>query len=311
MCPHFMGYDEKIIHCLEEKYEVTYINTEQFLSVKRKLYTDKSLVVKGFLKSLPALREKYREKLLKECDVDYIKILNEINYDSFDIILVINGDGVSNMVYEHIKSNNPNAELVLYIWDDLHGLFKTNHLKYFDRIVSYNIEDCKKNGFIYTPMFTERYDFDCLPEKKYDIAIIATANDKRVRFAKELYDKYKYKYKFFIYFYCESEGFDFFINKDPLDFSEYMTKIAESKAVLEVVRHHQMGPTTRIFDSIVTKTKVITTNNHIVKYPVFSENILVLDTNNDIPSSFIDEEFKEISYSPLFIEEWIKTLLQK
>lgn len=311
-CPHFMGYEEIIINTLKKNYEVIYIDTESFLSEKRKIYNNNNFLLRASFKKLKVLREKYREKLLSECDNDYLRKLagSASSYLDLDTVLAINGDGISNNIYEHIKKNNPKAKFILYIWDDFSWLFKQKHLIYFDKIVSYNIEDCKKHNFSYMPVFTQLVDSKNELKKCYDITIIATANAERVKLAKSLYNKYKDKYKFFIYFYCIQGEYNFFSNAKPLAFEEYITKVKESRAVLEIVRHNQIGPTTRIFDSLAAKTKVITTNNHIKNYPVYSDNILVLDKNYNIPDSFMSADYIDTDFKPLFIDEWLDNLLE-
>ena len=306
ICPHFMGYDEKIILCLSENYKVEFVDSESFLAKIRSDYKKKSKIKRAFLKTFKGFRSICRENMLKSVDYRYYELFSDIK--NYDIIFVINGDAMSDNVYYFLKNQNKSAKFVIYIWDDFKGLFQSNKLKHFDEVLSYNIEDCDRYGFKYLPMFTQksgRYDSN---KRKYDISIIATANEERVKVAKQLFNKYKNIYQFYIYFYSPNEKYDFYSHTVPLSFEEYMDVLGNSKAVLEIVRHNQAGPTTRMFDALESKTKVITTNRHIVNYPVYSKNILIIDNNYSIPSDFIGEDYDDTEYNPIYISEWIDVI---
>ena len=59
----------------------------------------------------------------------------------------------------------------------------------------------------------------------------------------------------------------------------------------------------------MTKTKVITVNSHMKKYPIYSDNILIVDRNNImIDDEFMTKPYSEIEYRALTIPEWLKNL---
>lgn len=307
ICPHFMGYDEVLIEALSQNFEVFYIDTEILLRKVRQEYNQLFPCLRILFKLFNYLREVYREIMLEK-NQDIIN--KQLNNNNVDFVIVINGDGVPNSFYEYLKFVNKGIKLYLFIWDDYTWLFKKHHLKYFHKIASYNIADCKKFGFIYLPVFTKNIIHKYPVKKKYDIAIIATANKERVQLSRKIYEKYKKIFNFYIYFYDKNGDFDFFSYKTPLSYVEYMTKIAESRAVLEIVRNNQKGPTTRIFDSLEAQTKIITTNHNISKYPVYNENILIINRKCNIPEKFIISDFKKIEFSSLSIDAWISELLK-
>lgn len=307
ICPHFMGYDEKIVsHLKQLNYEVYYIDSEKYLSEIRRTYKEKNILLKILLKIFPYIKHKYRENMIKTVDNIYIQEIEKVI--DYDIVLVINGDGISNEIYNNIRINNKRAIFILYIWDDIKGLFKFSHYKYFDKVFSYNIEDCSRYGFRYLSIFTEHREIEKIENRKYDISIVATANKQRIKMAKRLYNKYKDKYNFYIYFYSPDSKFEFFAHKEPMNFQQYMSILAESKATLEVVRHKQKGPTTRNFDALETGTKIITNNKHITKYDFCDSNIFIINRKCSIPFCFLNEKYNQINYNPVYINKWIQEI---
>lgn len=308
MCPHFMGYDEILVRELKKNYDVTYVDTDQFLADKRKKYKELSILKKGILKYCPKLKEYVCENLLRKDNSIFYEI-KSICLKKYDIILVINGDAIPNDVYQYLKNKNKEAILYLYIWDDFKWLFKKQHIKFFEHIYSYNIEDCQKYKFKYMPVFTQQQIKLEKIKKVYDIAIIASASDNRVKFAQQIYNKYKNKYKFYIYFYDKENKYKFFSNSKPLAYEEYVNKIAQSKAALEIVRLNQKGPTTRVFDSIAVHTKVISTNKHLKKYSIYGKNVLILDDKLDIPESFMEDSYIDMSDKVMSVDNWARNII--
>lgn len=306
ICPHFMGYDEKIKKYAETKYHVSYIDSETFLRDIRLNYKKMSKLKKAFFKMFKPAREVYREKMLMKTFEKYSTLFKL--YKENDIILVINGDGLTKQSYMELKKYNPNAVFILYVWDDVKALFKKSHFIFFDRIYTYNIDDSKRYNFKYLPMFTEKLKFAAIPQKKYDLAIIATANNERIQLAKLLYEKYRTKFKFYIYFYSPNLQFDFFSYNNTLDYQDYLKILGESKVIFEMGRYNQEGPTTRFFDALETKTKIVTTNKKINRYPIYGKNIYILDKKMNIPEDFVKKEFEEENKYPIHIADWMDTL---
>ena len=287
LCPKFMDYDEILLNYLKNSYIVKYVNTEKYLKPIRDKYKSIPILLRFFLKYLKSIRNIIREHLLlSNCEL--WEEIKEIQ--NFDIILVINGDGIADSVYKKIILNNPSAKKYLYIWDDLQLLFKKTHIKYFDKVLSYNIDDCKKINAIYQPVFTKEIKTDDF-EKIYDISIVATATKDRIETAKLIYQKYKEEFNLYIYFYDRNRKFKFFCHEQPLQYDGYKKVLAQSTAILDDSRYKQKGPTTRVFDAISTKTKVITTNKNIIKYPIFGPNIFIIDRKCNISNEFIKSDY--------------------
>ena len=305
ICPKFMGYDKQIKDELGKWFDVTYLDNELILKDVRKEYQCLPLILKAFFKLFPVCREYYRNKKIKAKESvlpNYTE--TEIRYD---YIICINGDGFSDEFYKVLFKTQNDAKRIIYLWDDYGWLFKNEHTKYFEKKFSFNIKDCKKRDYLYLPMFTKRVKEQNLI-KKYDICLIASANDQRISLMKKIYTKYKDKYKFFIYFYSKKD-YGFFCYDKPLSDNEYITILGESKAVIDCYRGGQKGPTTRVYDSISTRTKIISTNQELKKYPVYNDNVLIIDSRCIIPESFISTSYVSTNISSVVISDWINHLL--
>lgn len=306
ICPKFMEYEKKIIEYVNVKYQVRYMNSEEYLRDIRKEYNALSIYKRAFYKVFKLIRGKKREDMLNKLSFSYESFF-DINKNN-DIVLIINGDSMSNDTYKYLKEKNPNAKFILYIWDDVKGLFKNSQFAFFDCIYSYNIDDCSKYGFKYLPIFTEKINIKKNEAKVYDIAIVATANKERVQIAKKLYEKYCKYLNFYIYFYSPELKYDFYTYKEPLTYQNYLNILNKSKIVFEMVRHNQSGPTTRFYDALETNTKVITTNKNIKKYPVYGKNIYVINKRMNILQSFIDSPYENENKHPMHIDNWMEVL---
>ncbi len=76
---------------------------------------------------------------------------------------------------------------------------------------------------------------------------------------------------------------------------------------MDIPHVKQEGPTTRAFDVLQTNTKLITTNNSLEEYPVFSDNIEIIDRKNPIlNSTFIQSPYQELGRKALTVVEWLK-----
>ena len=79
---------------------------------------------------------------------------------------------------------------------------------------------------------------------------------------------------------------------------------------LDIGINKQKGPTTRFNDAICTKTKVITNNKNIKKYPLFSNNILIIhNLSIKIPQNFIETSYEDNNIIPMTVQSWCEKIL--
>ena len=308
LMPAFMGYEKSLKKQLEKRYEVTWINCDQYdrqiLGEYRKCSKCRWLLRKSSSAFKERDQEKAETKFLSQT-LENVSI--EQNY--YSVVLCINGSFLSDEFYRILKEKNPYARFIYYAWDDIKNLIKQSHIKFFDEKFAYNILECKKYDFTYCPMFVQNEDIGHDAEDRYDILFIGSAHSDRQKIADELFSKYGKKYRLFIYLYDPTHTNGQFCHNQALTYEKYIEYMRKSKALLDVPQSTQEGPTTRSFDALLTKTKVITVNPHMREYPIYSDNILIVDRNNIvIDDKFMMKPYIETGYQALTIQEWLKKM---
>lgn len=308
LMPRFMDYEKSLKENLNRKYEVCWLDSDEF---------DREILDKFYKcnKIRWGIRHLFRKCFnydLEKAEAFFLenelgKICLEKNY--FSVVFCINGHYLSDEFYKKVRMLNPNARYIYYAWDDVSNLIKKNHIRYFDEVYSYNIIECKKNKWNYLPVFVQESGVGHSKEDKYDIVFIGSLNDDRRKIADDLYEKYSSSYRLFIYLYDKKNVGGRFCHNSPLTNKQYISIMRESKAILDVPQICQKGPTTRAFDALLTETKVITVNKYMKYYPVYSDNMIIVDRDNiNIPDNFMAKEYVINSYHSLSIDMWIKKI---
>lgn len=304
--PFFMAYEKSLVEKLNRNYDVTVINGDSEIRKYRDAFYSTKLH-RAVRKLFSFLREIEQEKIIQEDTLIQKKFSIEI--DCYDVIFIINGHGVSNRFYLELFEKNQASRKILYLWDDAQNLFKNSHIRLFDERYSYNIDDCKQYGMKYLPMFVQSGYVGHEDINEYDIAIIASAHENRIKTVKKLYKRYKDKYKFFIYFFDPQGTTNFFSYKESMPYNEYISILKKSRVVLDIPNSVQTGPTTRAFDALLTDTKVLTTNSSLSRYPFWSNNTMFFDENiMELNEEFIFSPYNESTYKALEIDDWLNEL---
>ena len=190
IAPVFFGYEKVIYSALEERgFAVDFMDSEQLKPEYWQCW-NKDFIHKVRRHVLPNQREKDRkradiiftEKYL-EC---YLKEM-DLDKNAYSLVIVVKGDVIQDAVYEIIRKNNPKARFILYLWDDVDPLHRKDYFHYFDKIFSYNIQDCERFGWTYLPVFIQKVcGVDLKQKREYDIAIIGSAHKERIKTAKKI-----------------------------------------------------------------------------------------------------------------------------
>ena len=226
---------------------------------------------------------------------------------AFDYLFVIKGEFVQKSVLELFKESNPKAECILYQYDTLKRyLYIIKLFDFFDRIYSFDIEDCQQYNLILRPLFfvkTEKINATI----KYDISSVASYYPERLQMIQKLKKQCKkdnISSYFYIYVYWRM-----FINK-IIYFFKYLSDIStktlsknkmfyilkHSKAIVDIPVKGQYGLTMRTFEVIGQEKKLITTNSSIVKYDFYDTNNIFLLKEDNITDikHFLARDIKNI-----------------
>lgn len=313
LMPNFFDYPQLIMAELRKNYivDVVYNECKEYGYFWNKSFCRK-VIRKGFF-----FIEKMDIRRAERIVYDFYYSVTRNIQTSYDYVVCIKGDFFPDAIYESFRKRFKNAKFILYQWDDVSLLQKKSHFKYFDKLFFYNVADCRKYKGTYLPVFSKPPANIREHTKEFDIAVIGTvgkSHRERLKIVNSIYRKYKGKYKFFVYLYSSEEGLDtslpVFTVKLPYD--EYISVLQKSKCVLDIAIHGQKGPTTRFNDALSTKTKVMTTNGNIRKYPYYTSNILILNKYTlSIPASFLDSPYDETDLQYMTVALWTKNLLSE
>ena len=141
--PQFMGYEKRLKENLKKKYEVTWINCDQYdrqILTKYKNCTQLRWMIRNISSKLKESDQEKVEKIFLQQELK--RISQEKDY--YSVVFCINGSFLADEFYRVVKKRNPNARFIFYAWDDIKNLLKQSHIKMFDELYAYNIGECKK-----------------------------------------------------------------------------------------------------------------------------------------------------------------------
>lgn len=262
-------------------------------------------IIKNFRKKI--YTNNFIENLYdKECKKFYRKKLNDFDC-SFDYFFVISREFSKNFI-EELKDRMPNIKTILFLWDKLDYSSYKNNYYFFDYIFSFERNDCKKYGFKFRPSYfidSFRENLVEYSKRKYDLYYIGQLREKkRLIYIEKIYQILKNKnLNLFIKIYNDLKDNSIFITKElklneKISYAENMSRIKNSRVILDISYKEQKGLTLRSFEALATQTKIITDNTDIVNYDFYnSNNIFILKNIEDIeniPTHFFEEKYHEI-----------------
>lgn len=258
-------------------------------------------------------------------------------YESYDILLCINGTSFAPYLYNHLKRINKNIKSVLYLWDTLKLYDFLRYQDCFDKVYTFDIDDANK-----MPGVELMHSYWFPTEKqivKYKLFIIGSDHDDRIDIISKVYEQTERSslpsfLRVFIYrpqppylnighrktvfldklnswetkrvlpFTCEE--------KVPLD--SVVKYIDESECILDTDMPVQSGVTQRVIWALARGKKIISTNTNLKKYSFYNPmQIKIIDRKAPV----IDIEFLKEPKSFLItdeilnlrIDKWINKLL--
>lgn len=238
-----------------------------------------------------------RRFLARKIERYYSSIIEETRERDYDLVLIIRAEAVSSSILDRLRSIHSRAKFVLYLWDSMH--YNPNARKVlgkFDAVLSFDRADVDANPQMqFLPLFYGR-EFERAAnwtgDFKYDACFIGTIHTDRYKVLEQIIEQLeKDGMKVFVYCYYPSRmlfrlrslfdgGFRRFARK-YIDFkgmplSEVVDRIAESRAVIDVNRPGQLGLTMRTIEAIGAQRLLVTTNEDIVNYEVYSQKGMYL-----------------------------------
>jgi len=265
----------------------------------------------------------------------YDRIIKKTIGLKYDFIFFIKGESISPVIVKKLRHSHPEARIIMYYWDSM----ANNHnakglLSCFDKVLSFDKEDCKKMNLEHLPLFYIPQYAEIAKKgvkQKYDMMFAGTTHSERYEFVNGIANQItRQGGKCFIWFYFPNK-LNFYklkidnlrflhakiksFNFTPMSRDKLLEYYAVSRIQIDMQHPKQTGLTMRTIETLGAKKKLITTNPYVKEYDFYRpENILVVDRFNPlIPKEFIDTPWQEIPeniYNKYSISSWLNTIFQ-
>ena len=233
-------------------------------------------------------------------EVFYRKIMQKrlaILKDKYEVIFIIRPDLLTNKELSILKSKTPN--LIAYYWDTMDFYpRKKKIIHLFDKVYSFDIQDCKKYGF---DTLTNFYYYEPEPVAiDKTVFCISHIEKKRYPFFNQMgkfLDENKITYRFLTKQSKEKLRSSYIeYLKESIPYAEMLKLLNHYEVILDIAKPNQHGLSFRIFEALGMNKKMITNNSSVMEYDFYNpNNILVIDFDNlIIPKSFFETPFQSI-----------------
>jgi hypothetical protein len=269
----------------------------------------------------------YSSRLKRYQEKHYQKISQQTRSKSFDYLFVIRGYMMPETFLRDFKINHPNAKLIMYQWDSDRTNPFSHLLSLFDKVISFDFEDCKNHPSIqYLPLFYTNDVVQAIKDKSnalYDFFFMGWFFPERYRSVlkfSEYAKAHNYKLKAFLYmpyttyikYRLKGESIDRkIVSFRHMNRKEYLRNLADSKIMVDVSNPNQTGLAMRVIESLASKTKLLTNNYRFIedKQIYDANNIAFFDEQNPIiKKDFLNnEDFKEVC-AVLSLEKWLLSI---
>ena len=337
IAPPYMDLYKDIIAEMERQgYEVDYI--------KEMSFQDDPDNIRGYSRFSKLLVSEKR--FSKKIETIWKELLSSEKYNKvYDILFVLDGQGIRPVVFEVLKQRNPELKTVNYLFDTTKGVYRfDNYFKYFDNVYTFDIEEAKDfnlnllpiywvNEKVYDPEAADVFGLGAIKNDRYKlfqiIEKISISNGMSVYLKLYNFVNVKsmkmYKFRCLIYKVLGLKGIispeaitSKYATKETLPPSRFRKMIASAKVVIDTSAPHQDGLTARFMWAIGLGKKIVTTNQNVEKYDVYDPDRVYIyknKTDEDELVRFITNTNKENilklnSLDNLRIDNWIKRILQ-
>ncbi len=276
-------------------------------------------------------------------------ISNDSRFSEFyDLLLVLSGMSVDELLIKHLKQINPFLKTVFYTWDSCSYYRYDRLIPFFDKSYTFDLYDVRNmEGWRLLPIYYKPMVTLDQSSIEYDLFCVGTNHDGRYTFFRKLLTPIEgrglsYYIKLVVlstnisikkllkYYFYRSLGFnvsfgddiDFLKGKDPLGLrkdsflasEEYNEICKKSRCIIDTQRSNQTGLTARFIWALSNRKKILTTNKYALEYDfVNPEQVKILDEcMPSIPIEFVKNDFKysdKFDMSFLRIDNWVKELL--
>lgn len=238
------------------------------------------------------------------------------NIDKYETV-IIHATPLTLNLPKWIKDVNNNIRVILWYWNPVNEKIIPSYVddEYCEKW-SFDKNDCEK----YNMKYNSQYYFKTkeLPDYKEENDVFFIGLDKgRAKKIEEIFG------------FCRSNNIktDFNVvtnnNKisneiisDKLEYSEILSRISKSKAILEILQNGQNSPTLRTYESLFFSKKLITNNNNIKEFEFYNENNIFI-LNDKIKKEeileFLRKPYKKVDdkiINKYEVHSWLKRFFE-
>jgi len=172
-CPSFFGYDKRLANAIRnEGYEVD-------------LYDERPN--NGFIAKVCI---RYSVRMYRPITKGYYQqIIQKLGNASYDYVLVVKGEAVSEDIVGLLRETYPAAKFILYLWDSVVNIPDcVKRISLFDKVLTFDSNDARKYGLQYLPLPYDEgsFSYAACDTYKYDAAFIGTAHSVRPRAVRQI-----------------------------------------------------------------------------------------------------------------------------
>ncbi|MBM6721147.1 hypothetical protein H6B13_16150 [Bacteroides gallinaceum] len=333
VCQQFFGYEQRIKETLLElgAKDVYWQDVRWFQESFREHITWKTPL---FYMRNPLARTKWTKEIYRDIEDKQI-----------DVLLCIENTPFKKWYIKKLKQKNPAMKTILFLWDthDVQKIFM-DYLSLFDKIYSFDRDDCARYDFEYWPDFY--IDEKCNADRddcQYDLAFVSKcqpfATDFRARLLARIDDfcienglktffHLKYSPKTYsnnivkrwisehgrfrrYYNMIDSLSYRNWLNDYALPLEQVELAYDHAKTILDLSYPHRQGMTLNCIASIAKGKKLITTNYRIKDESFYDpNNIWVIDGNNPVLNlDFFKTKPIKIDITHLRLDNWLKHII--
>lgn len=243
----------------------------------------------------------------------YAREIERLAAGRYDLILVVQGEGIFEPTLRMLRAAFPAARLVFYTWDSLTNKPRSKkQLRLYDECFSFDEVDAARWRIRFRPLFfTPGFERTVPAKLAYDISFVGTIHSDRYqiirRISRQLGDPsraYWYLYLQAPWMYTARKVFTQTVGDAPrsefrfapLARTEVQDIFLNSRAILDIEHPGQRGLTMRTLEALGSQTKLITTNATASAYDFYDRhNIAIIDRNRPrIPRNFLTTPFRPV-----------------
>jgi hypothetical protein len=215
-----------------------------------------------------------------------------------DYVLFNSPESVDELSIKRMRQAFPEAKFILYMWDSLENKNAKNVYQFFDRIFSFDQNDCRKYHMTFRPLFyIKTMQAQRVDSYKYDFSFVGTIHSDRAEILyklKQYCDEHGLTYYYYLYIpgnllYTLRKATDGYVRKlekyihlEPTE-KKTIAEISENtRCVIDINHPKQTGLTMRTIEMLGLHQKILTTNQNVKDYDFYEPGNQLVISRDEI-----------------------------